>query len=245
MADYFSDTVINGGDILLYIEDRILACSTSHTIELSNSVREVACKGSGEFSSAEYGRYSWTVSTDALLDLGKDDNTYISYDDLMALMTSKTIVSIKSTYEEATGEMILSGETIITSISLSAADNENASYSVSLQGRGALTIEEGQKLLPPVLNAPTMTDTTADITFTDPNADPLNETGVQFYYMDLDAGSDYVSAGTAAADATTYQITGLSPTTNYRFKAVALGNGDTSMDSDDSNTVDGTTAATP
>ena len=138
----FDDKVINGSDIVLSVEDKIIACATSHSVELTNAVREISCKGSGDFTSAEYGRFSWTVSTDALLNLGSGA-TYVSYADLMALMIAKTVVSIKSEYDQdgdAANTMILTGDCIITSISQSAPDSDNASYSVSLQGRGALTI---------------------------------------------------------------------------------------------------------
>ena len=138
----FDDKVINGGDILLSIEGLVVACATTHTIELTNTVREVSCKGSGDFASAEYGRFSWTASTDALINLGMDDLTYVSYPQLVSWMLAKTVVAIESKYVEGTNEFIVSGDAIITSISQSAPDAENASYSVSLQGRGALTVEE-------------------------------------------------------------------------------------------------------
>ena len=139
----FTDNVVNGSDILLSVEDKVIACATSHSIELTNAVREISCKGSGDFSSAEYGRFSWTVSTDALLNLGMSATTYVSYSDLMALMIDKTIVSIKSEYDQdgdAANTMTITGDCIITSISQTSPDSDNASYSVSLQGRGALTI---------------------------------------------------------------------------------------------------------
>ena len=136
----FTDKVINGGDILLSIDGLVVACATTHTIELTNTVREVSCKGSGDFTSAEYGRFSWTASTDALINLGMDEVTYVSYPTLVGWMLAKTTVAIESKYMEGTDEFVVSGEAIITSISQSAPDAENASYSVSLQGRGALTV---------------------------------------------------------------------------------------------------------
>jgi predicted secreted protein len=141
----FDDKVIDGGDILLSVQGKVIACATSHSIELTNAVREISCKGSGDFTSAEYGRFSWTASTDALLNLGKDSATYVSYADLMALMIAKTIVSVESEYDQdgdAANTLTLTGNCIITSISQSAPDSDNASYSVSLQGRGALTVTE-------------------------------------------------------------------------------------------------------
>ena len=138
----FLDKVINGSDIVLKVDGTIIACSTSHTIELTNAVREIACKGSGDFTSAEYGRFSWTVSTDALFNLGLSDVTYSA---LMALMLAKTTIAIDSYYDQdgdTLNTLSLTGNAIITSISQVAGDNENASYSVSMQGTGALTVTE-------------------------------------------------------------------------------------------------------
>jgi predicted secreted protein len=56
-------------------------------------------------------------------------------------MLNKTLVKIESIYDQdgdAANVYTLSGEAIITSISKTAGDNENVSYSVSLQGRGEL-----------------------------------------------------------------------------------------------------------
>lgn len=143
----FDNRVINGSDIVLSVKDKDdagnalpIACATSHTIEITNAVREVSCKGSGDFTTSEYGRFSWTASTDALLNLGAGA-TYASYASLVTLMLGKKIISIESFYDEdgnGTDTYKLAGEAIITSINKTAADNENASYSVSLQGRGAL-----------------------------------------------------------------------------------------------------------
>ena len=139
----FRDEVINGSDIILSVDGNEIACATSHTIELTNATREVSCKGSGDFTSAEYGKFSWTVSTDALLNLGTGA-TFISYPELMNLMLNKTLVQIQSQYDmddAGTDTMTVSGECIITSISQVSPDSDNASYSVSLQGRGELTID--------------------------------------------------------------------------------------------------------
>ena len=95
----FSDSVINGSDVLLRVNGKIIACATTHTVELTNATREVACKGSGDFTSAEYGRFSWTASTDALLDLGKDSDNYIGYDVLMSMMLNKQLIDVISHYE--------------------------------------------------------------------------------------------------------------------------------------------------
>lgn len=135
----FSNKVIDGGDIVLKVNGQILLCGTSHTLELTNAVREIACKGSGDFNTSEYGRFSWTVSADALFNLD-ENSTQIKYPDLLALMLNKTVVSIESYYEEGSDTFIMAGQAIITSVSQSAPDSDNTTFSISLQGKGELGI---------------------------------------------------------------------------------------------------------
>lgn len=135
----FTNQIIDGGDILLYVDGALLGCATSHSIELSNAVREVACKGSGDWTSAEYGRHSWTASVDALFNLYDGDGK-ARYKQLVTLMVTKQYVTIKSEYVEGSDTFSMEGQAIITGVSKNAGDAENASYSVSLQGRGALGI---------------------------------------------------------------------------------------------------------
>jgi predicted secreted protein len=235
----FSNSVINGGDILLYIEDHIIGCATTHTIELTNTVREVSCKGSGDFTSSEYGRYSWTASTDALLNLGMSAN-YVQYDDLYSFMVSKQYVKVKSLYEENSDVFLIQGEAIITSISLTTPDAENASYSVSLQGRGELTVQTGVKLNPPVLTAATPGDTVVDLTWDDTNTTP-NETGIKVEYRQ--GLTDWTVVDTVPADTTTYQVTGLQNDTEADFRLTAVGDGGANLDSNVSNLMSATPTA--
>ena len=232
----FDDKVINGGDILLSVEGLVVACATTHTIELTNTVREVSCKGSGDFASAEYGRFSWTASTDALLNLAMGAN-YVSYTELNQLMVTKTTVKIKSLYQEGNDIFHVEGEAIITSISLSAPDAENASYSVSLQGRGELTVITGVKLIPPVLTAAVEGDGQVSLTWDDTNTTP-NETG---YRVEFKQGmGDYEEATITAPDVITFDVTGLQNDVEASFSVSAVGDGVDYLDSDVSNIMSAT-----
>lgn len=133
----FSNKIIDGGDILLYVGGSLLGCATSHSIEISNATREIACKGSGDWTDVEYGRHSWTASVDALFNLFEGDGK-TRYKDLLALMLAKQTITVSSQYEEGADVFALQGEAIITSVSKNAGDADNASFSVSLQGKGML-----------------------------------------------------------------------------------------------------------
>jgi hypothetical protein len=236
----FSNKVINGTDITLSIGNQVIACATSHSIEITNAVREIACKDSGDFTSAAYGRFSWTVSTDALLNLGVDDNIYMSYDVLLNWMINKSVIDIKSLYVDTTDSYSLSGKAIITSVNLTAGDNENASYSVSMQGVDELSIQEGLRLIAPVLSGTiNETSTTAPLTWTDTNTSPA-ETGYMVEYSE--EGDNWVLATTTGVGEIGYTVTGLTPSTNYRFRITAKGSA-TVVDSVPSNVVAGVTTA--
>jgi hypothetical protein len=216
----FTDKVINGGDILLSIDGLVVACATSHSVELTNAVREVSCKGSGDFTSAEYGRFSWTVSTDALLNLGQDENKFVDYASLMKWMKEKAIVTITSRYEEGSDAINMYGGCIITSISKTAGDNENASYSVSLQGRGELNLQLGTLLNKPTVTLDAIDSSSADLTWIDNNT---QETGYLIEFSE--DGSAWLVAGEKAANSTDFTVTGLESATDYKFRVTALGGG--------------------
>lgn len=133
----FGNKIIDGGDVLLYVGGSLLGCATSHSIEVSNSTREISCKGSGDWTDTEYGRHSWTASVDALFNLYEGDGK-TRYKDLLSLMLNKQTITMSSEYTEEGDTFALQGEALITSISKNAADADNASYAVSLQGKGML-----------------------------------------------------------------------------------------------------------
>jgi predicted secreted protein len=149
----FPNGVIDGGDILIYVGGKVLGCATTHTIEITNATREVSCKGSGDFTSSEYGRFSWTVSVDALANYYEGDiATVLRYPELIDLFLNKTIVTVESKYEVGSDVHTLSGQAVISSISENAPDSDNTTFSVSLQGRGTLG-QSGTNLWEVTINA--------------------------------------------------------------------------------------------
>jgi len=98
-------------------------------------------------------------------------------------------------------------------------------------------------LTAPALNAPTMGSTTADLTWSDPNPDSgagnENEENVIVLYRTAGGGS--WTTVSLAADTVSYQITGLSASTNYDF-AIRVTNA-TSENSPESNIQTASTTA--
>jgi len=153
--------VVYGTDLLLLIEDTAgkfqpVAHATSHSIELTRDSREVTSKSTGEWKLADYGKISWSASLDGLVSY---DAGICNYETLAQKMISRTKVKIVSILNDitketplddldnliaingntfVTGSMYWEGQAIITSLSQSAGEGENATFSLSLEGATAL-----------------------------------------------------------------------------------------------------------
>lgn len=134
---------INGTDLLLFHDNEgtktAFAGSTSHTLSISNSLREAASKDAGDFLEKEYGRFDWSISCDGLVSFDNDYN----YDKLFDMMINKesldVVFGVNSNGSPDTSKPQYTGTVKIESLDLSAPDGDNTTYSVTLQGSGAIS----------------------------------------------------------------------------------------------------------
>lgn len=137
--------VILGTDLMLFNDGKALAAATSCKLSLSANVLETSSKDSGKWVSKKAGKLSWTASSDNLF-------TMTDYKDLVTAMITRTPIQIQfSTVQNADSDNGVPadgwvantdgfmGNAIITSIEANASDGDNATYSVSLEGSGALS----------------------------------------------------------------------------------------------------------
>lgn len=135
----FPSRVIDGGDILLSVNGTVIGCATSHSLELSSETRDTSCKGSGSWSSMDVSRFAWSGSADVLFNLD-ESGEFTRYVDIWDLMISKTFIDIESTYSSGSDTFTQMGQAIITGLPLNAPDKENATFTMSFEGVGALSI---------------------------------------------------------------------------------------------------------
>ena len=122
----------------------LVACSTSCSLNFSNSTIENVCKTSvsGALSNSATrttiaGQQSWNMSVDGVVDLAAGATGESSYADLMTLALAKTEVLITfSTGIEGNAEYV--GKAYISSIDATAGVDDFATYSLSLEGTGKL-----------------------------------------------------------------------------------------------------------
>lgn len=137
---------LNGTDLLLFHDDgtkKPFAGSTSHSLSINNELRDTATKDSANWLEKIKGRSSWSISCDGLVSFDSD----YGYAKLFDLMKDEDSIEIVFAIADRSGNDVqpdttkinYTGKVIIESLEMSAADNDNTTYSVTLQGSGELT----------------------------------------------------------------------------------------------------------
>ena len=150
---------INGSDLMLFIEStgegtafKSIAFATSHSLSISAETVETSSKDTGgKWVSKAPRKLSWTMSTENLYSLDGEGSTY---DDLFTAMTERKELSVVFSLEKeyaakkdevpeggwtpvTTGQY--KGKVVITSLELNAPNGDNATFTASFEGVGALT----------------------------------------------------------------------------------------------------------
>ncbi len=119
-------SVTTGGSL------QALAHCTSASISMNMDLRDKTSKSSGGYQESLGGLRSWELSGDAFVEIGSITGADI--EELWTTWEAREKVAVKF---GASG-MEYTGDALITSISIDAGVEENATYSISLTGTGAL-----------------------------------------------------------------------------------------------------------
>lgn len=144
--------IIEGGKLMLFLNGKSIAMATNHSLSISAETSEISNKdlGSGDWAANAIKKFSWEVTSENMY-------TQSSYKKLYDLMLAKqpvqavftqrdsSLVSDPSTYfagwtwgQDATTDY-LSGNVLITSLDAQAPNDDNATFSCTMTGTGALS----------------------------------------------------------------------------------------------------------
>lgn len=137
--------IILGTDLMLFKGGVALAASTSCKLTLNANVLETSSKDSGKWATKQASKLSWSCSSDNLFTI--DD-----YKALMDACIARTPIEVQfSTVQNPDSDNGIptdgwkpkadgyKGTAIITSVDMNAPDGDNATYTISMEGTGALT----------------------------------------------------------------------------------------------------------
>ncbi len=133
--------IVNATDVVVKINtddtqaasDVLLHC-TSASLSISRDLRDSTTKASGGWQDNLPGLKSWEISGDGFVDF---EGTMDIKDLITEMVSATPMVAVSF---GIAGQGVYSGKAIITSASIDAGVEENATYSISLQGTDTLTI---------------------------------------------------------------------------------------------------------
>ncbi len=129
--------ISNATDIVLSVTTggslQEVAHATSASLSMSMDLRDSTTKSSAGWSESLGGLKSWEMSGDAFVEIGSITGADI--EELWTTWAAGAAVAVKF----GDSGMEYTGNALITSISIDAGVEENATYSISLTGTGSLS----------------------------------------------------------------------------------------------------------
>lgn len=150
-----NDQIINGGDLMLFIDGKSIAFATNHTLSISAETAETSSKDTGGMWVAKAIRkISWTMSTENLY---SNEGEGSNYDTLFEAMVSKKSITAVMAIEGNSTDLAegklgevpeggwtakaaqgYTGTVVVTSLELNAPNGDNATFTASFEGVGEL-----------------------------------------------------------------------------------------------------------
>ena len=129
--------VINASDLKFYLDGTAIGHATDAEISLTGTTRDTSSKDSGKFKTIAPGRIEWTISGTNLYAMDATEGASEIFNDVL----NQTSITIKFS-TEVTGDERYTGDVLLTEMNLSSSGtNENATFSWSGEGNGALSLE--------------------------------------------------------------------------------------------------------
>lgn len=128
--------LINGTNLVIKVGGVPIMKATTASLELSVDMPDATTKDSQGWAEFFAGVRSFTLSSDGLIDYATSAS--VETDELVAMLIARSTVAVTFSTSTA-GDMVLSGNAYITSISQTADMESPSGYSVSFQGTGTLS----------------------------------------------------------------------------------------------------------
>ena len=148
-------TIIKGDELMIFVGGSAIAYATSHTLSLTGNTIDISSKDHGFWGASDVGNLTWEATTENLY-------TEDGFDGLFTAYLAKTPVTIVFGYASnynvnglLLGETAGTGDTrpsawtaannkgyqgsaVITSLTVNANTGENATFSCTFTGKGAI-----------------------------------------------------------------------------------------------------------
>lgn len=142
--------ILKGDELMLFKDKKSIAYATSHVLTITGNTVDIASKDHGFWGASEVGSLTWEITSENLY-------TQDAYDTLFDAMVKCEPIDVAfgkvSNYNKngidnstadwapdtATEGSVKYGKAVITSLVANANTGENATFSITLTGQGAIT----------------------------------------------------------------------------------------------------------
>ena len=142
--------ILKGDELMLFKDKKSIAYATSHVLTITGNTVDIASKDHGFWGASEVGSLTWEITSENLY-------TQDAYDELFDAMVACEPIDVAfgkvSNYSKngidnsttdwtpdtATEGSVKYGKAVITSLVANANTGENATFSITLTGQGAIS----------------------------------------------------------------------------------------------------------
>lgn len=135
--------VINGGDLVLYLGNEVLALSTSTTWTVDHKIRNTTCRESNAWNTHVAGDREWSVECENLLAFRNSGGTtwsaYPLYTGIVDVIKKHIIGRLRvmmkvAPFPQGSNNKAWVGSGYVTSVEIDTPNEENSTFSVSISG---------------------------------------------------------------------------------------------------------------
>lgn len=134
-----ANDILNGTTMLVYVNGKAIAKTTSHTMSLGVNMRDATTKDSGGKEEVLPGTSNATIAFEGLVAWKASEATKTWYDTLFDLYESKSPVTLKFYNKDAVSEPGFTGSAYLESLEMSAPTEDNVTMSGTFHITGGLT----------------------------------------------------------------------------------------------------------
>lgn len=139
---------VAGKDLMIFVGGKATALATSHSLSITAETSEAASKDDGAWGAATVTKFSWEGSTEALVSMDADANSFDAMYDAMMTREPVDIVSGRPTNAADDGipeegwtaptTNLYKGKALITSLQRNDPNGDNSTMTVTFTGVGRL-----------------------------------------------------------------------------------------------------------
>lgn len=140
--------VVAGKDLMIFVNSNPTALATSHSLTITAETSEAASKDDGAWGAATVTKFSWEGSTEALVSMDENANSFDAMYEAMMTREPVDIVSGRPTNATDDGvpeegwtaptTKMYKGKALITSLQRNDPNGDNSTMTVTFTGVGKL-----------------------------------------------------------------------------------------------------------